>query len=165
MKNLFFFLIAGLVAVFSFAHPVQEAPAGDIPPFKILRTNGRFFTAAELPKNKPVLLIYFAPDCGHCITLMNDFFRHVNAFKGVTVVMATFKPLDELSGFERRFKTASYANIITGTEGNTFFLRYHYNVANTPFTVLFDKDGKQVKVYTKETIIQDLLAQVKQLKG
>ena len=35
----------------------------NIPPFKILKADSTWFTAANLKKDKPVMIIYFSPDC------------------------------------------------------------------------------------------------------
>lgn len=164
MNRLVVLLCFVLVSMISLAGPLPQNPPGDIPPFKLMRTNGAFFKAAELPKGKPVMLVYFAPDCNHCHTLLNDIFKNFKAFNHLTVVLATFKPVDELRIFERQYNTAAYKNIITGTEGTTFFLRYHYNIPTTPYTVLFDKNGKQVTTFKNEKIISDLLKQVKLLQ-
>ncbi|WP_132052827.1 TlpA family protein disulfide reductase [Pseudocnuella soli] len=135
----------------------------DIPMFKLWRTNGQLITAKELPAKKPVVLIYFAPDCHHCTDLLKGVFKEMPAFKKATLVLATFKPANELRSFEQTYKTASYPNIITGTEGNTFFLRYHYNMQRTPFVALFNAAGKLVRTFDKEPMVKDLLPAVKAL--
>jgi len=135
-----------------------------IPPFKMLQTNGHYFTAADLDKTKPVVLIYFAPDCPHCQTLMSGIFKNITAFKNTQLVLVTFKPLSELQLFERQFNTASYPNIKTGTEGTTFFLRYYYNIDQTPFTAVFNK-GTLVRSFTNiNTPASEIVNYVKGLK-
>jgi len=134
-----------------------------LPTFKMLLTNGKFFSSNELPKNKPVVLIYFAPDCEHCQVLMNEFFKEVDAFKKVQVLLITFKPVDEVAAFEKLYQTHKYENIKVGTEGTTFYLRQFFKLQNTPFTALYNKEGKLVHSYRKETPVHDLVQRVKQL--
>jgi cytochrome oxidase Cu insertion factor (SCO1/SenC/PrrC family) len=138
--------------------------AQSIPPFKMLLTNGKTFETKDLPKGKPVAIIYFAPDCDHCQTLMNAVFKQINNFKKVEIVMVTFKPLNEVADFEKNYQTYKYSNIIVGTEVPAFFFRVYYHLVNTPFTVLFDKQGKYIYSYRKETPIGDLVSRVKKLK-
>lgn len=135
----------------------------DMPLFKLWKTNGQMITAKDLPAKKPVVLIYFAPDCHHCTDLLNGVFREMAAFKKTTLVLATFKPAAELRSFEQAYKIASYPNIISGTEGNTFMLRYHYNMKRTPFVAIFNSAGKLVRTYDDEPMVQDLLPGVKAL--
>jgi hypothetical protein len=136
----------------------------EIPPFKILQTNSRYFQASDLDKSKPVVLIYFAPDCSHCQVLMDGVFKNIAAFRKTQLVLVTFKPLSELQLFERQFNTASFSNIHTGTEGATFFLRYYYNLAQTPFTAVFNK-GMLVRSFRNiNTPVSEIINCVKQLK-
>lgn len=134
-----------------------------MPPFKILQTNGSFYTAADLPKGKPVVLIYFAPDCEHCQELLSAVFKKIDAFKKAQLVLVTFKPVSDLPLFERSYGTAKYPNIKVGTEGNTYQLRLFYNVQTTPFTALYDKTGKLVYSYRKEPPVDDLIKRLNSL--
>lgn len=154
-----FFVISFFLFVFS-----TSVLAQSIPPFKMLLTNGKTFSVSDLPKRKPVVIIYFSPDCEHCQTLMNAFFKKVNSFKNAEVIMVTFRPVSEVVDFEKSYKTNKYSNIVVGTEVPAFFFKMYYNLVNTPFTVLFDKQGKYIYSYRKETPIDDLARRVKMLK-
>lgn len=136
---------------------------GQLPSFAMTLSNGQYFKAADLPKGKPVLLIYFAPDCDHCHTLMNKIFRQVGEFKAAEVVMVTFKPVSDVAAFEQAYQTYLHPNIKVGTEGSTNFLRLFYKLQNTPFTALYNREGKLVSTYRKEPPVNELLKQLKQL--
>lgn len=135
-----------------------------MPAFKMMLTNGKFYSAADLPKGKPVVLIYFAPDCDHCQVLLSEVFKKMEAFKKAQLVLVTFKPLSDLPLFERSYHTATYPNVKVGTEGSTYFLRSFYKLQNTPFTALYDKDAKLVYSYRKETPVDDLIKRLNNLK-
>ena len=135
----------------------------NLPTFRMTMTNGQFFGAADIPKGKPVLLIYFAPDCDHCHSLMNSFFPRAKDFKDAEVIMVTFKPVSELAAFEKSYQTFLYPNIKVGTEGNTNYLRMFYKLQNTPFTALYSKEGKLVKSYRQAPSLNELLTQLKRL--
>src|SRR5256885_13945733 len=137
--------------------PVAAQTNNTIPPFKMLQSKGTYYSAKDLPHGKPVVLIYFAPDCPHCLTLMNALFKKIKDFKKAEIVMVTFKPIDELLPFEKQYQTYKYPNIKVGTEGTTFYLRYYYNLTNTPFTALYNKKGNMVYSYRKETPVDDLI--------
>lgn len=164
MKKRTLYLIGILLwlAVPAVAQTAKNATS--IPPFKMLQTNGKFFTAGELDKTKPVVLIYFAPDCTHCQVLMSGLFKNLNAFKKAQVVLVTFKPVSELALFEREFNTASYPNIKTGTEGSTYFLRYYYNLSQTPFTAVFNKGALVCSFRDINTPIDKIVNCVQHLK-
>jgi cytochrome oxidase Cu insertion factor (SCO1/SenC/PrrC family) len=134
---------------------------GDIPPFSMTLSNGQFFKAADLPKGKPVLLIYFAPDCDHCHTLMNEFFKRTADFKNAEVLMVTFKPASEVTAFVQAYQTFKYANIKVGTEGTSYYLRNFFKLQNTPFTALYNRQGKLIGSYRKTTPLNEVAKLVK----
>lgn len=156
----FWIMIIFLLAA---AAKIKAQSDDQLPAFKMLMTDGKFFNSADLPKNKPVVLIYFAPDCEHCQVLMNEFFKEVDAFKKVQVLLITFKPVDEVAAFEKLYQTHKYENIKVGTEGTTFYLRQFFKLQNTPFTAIYNKEKKLVHAYRNETPVRDLVQRVKQL--
>lgn len=159
MKQLRLLLMVLLLGM----NAAAQKNGSDMPLFQLWKTNGQMVTAKDLPAKKPVVLIYFAPDCHHCTDLLNGVFREMNAFKKATLLLATFKPVNELRVFEQNYKTAKYPNIISGTEGNTFKLRYHYNMQRTPFVALFNANGKLVKTFDNEPLVKDLLPSMQAL--
>lgn len=157
----FCLLLVGCLVLLSKEMVAQDSDK--LPPFGMTLSNGQHYKAADIPKNRPVLLIYFAPDCDHCHTLMNDFFKRASDFKKAEVVMVTFKPVTELMQFEQAYQTFLYPNIKVGTEGTTNYLRLFYKLQNTPFTALYNREGKLVRSYRKNPSLDDLLKQLKQL--
>jgi thiol-disulfide isomerase/thioredoxin len=153
-------LLLGLITMMAFQARAQSKA---IPPFKMLLSNGRFFSATDLPKQKPVILIYFAPGCDHCDQLMGAFFKKIDAFKSAEIVMVTFKALPEVERFEKAYQTFKYPNIKVGTEGATFYLRTYYQLKNTPFTALYDRQQSLVYSYRQQTSVDDLITRLKQI--
>ena len=158
MKNLFliFFVVLCINGV------AQQS--SKMPPFKMILPNGEIYLANNIKKNKPVILIYFAPDCDHCKILMKDFFKRVTEFSQAEVVMITYKPLKEVAGFINEYGISQYTNIRVGTESPTHFIRHYYNLSNTPFTALFNKKGELSYSYQKETPVPDLINRLNKIK-
>ena len=133
-----------------------------IPPFKMTLSNNKIFNATDLPKGKPLVLIYFDPDCDHCQKLMAELFKKINSFKKAEMVLITFKPVTEVAGFEKKYATSKYANMKVGTEGTLFYLRNYYKLVKMPFTALYDSKGNYSYSYRDETPVDDL---IKRLQG
>ncbi|HUS01330.1 MAG TPA: redoxin domain-containing protein [Chitinophagaceae bacterium] len=159
-KHLYLFLVINIFAIVLYSSVVAQP----IPPFKMLLTNGRTFYAKDLPRGRPVIIIYFSPDCEHCQTLMNAFFKKANDFKRAEIVMVTFRPLSEVAGFEKAYKISRYSNIKVGTEVPVFFFKMYFNLLKTPFTVLYNKQGQYSYSYREQTPIDDLQMRLKMLK-
>ncbi len=161
-RNLFFvqfikiFLSAALCSSSVFS---QTMPA-----FKMQLSNGKMFSSSELSHQKPLIIIYFAPDCEHCQVLMNELFKKITDFKKAQIIMVTFEQANEVAGFEKKYQTSKYANMKVGTEIPTFFFRMYYHLEHTPFTALFDKHEKLIVFYKDQTPVNDLIKRLKMLK-
>lgn len=156
-------LFCALLFLFSF-HTNAQPATGRLPPFRMVLSNGSFFSREQIKKNKPVILIYFSPDCDHCKRLMKDFLARAHDFNGAEVVLITYQPLQAVQQFVRAYQLGRYANITVGTEVPMYYIRYYYNLSNTPFTVLFNRRGEQVFSYRKETDVTDLASRLQHLK-
>ena len=141
----------------------SQVRSQQVPPFKMTLSNNKIFNAAELPKGKPLVLIYFDPDCDHCKKLMTGLFKNINSFKKTEIVLITFKPVADLISFEKIYSTNKHPNIKVGTEGRAFYLKNYYNLVKMPFTVLYDKKGNYNYSYKDEPPFADLLNRVKAL--
>lgn len=134
-----------------------------LPPFKMMLTNNKVFSAADLPKGKPTILIYFDPECEHCQKLMAELFKKIDQFRKTQIVMVTYKPVSEVIPFEKLHNTKKYNNIVVGTEGLAFYLRNYYGITTLPFTAVYDKNGNLSHSYVKDTSVDDLIARLKKL--
>jgi thiol-disulfide isomerase/thioredoxin len=161
-KRLSFWLVL-LIITSAILFSSKIAVAQSMPAFRMQLTNGKIFSAKDLSKDKPVIIIYFAPDCEHCQALMNEILTKIQNFKKAQVVMVTFKPVNEVIDFENHYQTAKYPNIKVGIEIPIFFFKNFYNLQNTPFTALFSKQGKLIISYQKETPVDDLIKHLKSL--
>lgn len=164
MKNIVLLLFFTVLFVFgSSAQVADPKPGSTIPPFKILKTNGGYFTNNDIRKNAPVVLIYFAPDCDHCIKLMDQLFKKIHQLDKASIVMVTFREPNDVAWFERKYQTAQYRNITVGTEGTSYVLRNYYRLDKTPFTAVYNKNGKLAFSYKNETPVDEMLERFKKI--
>ncbi len=150
MKRYLLFTLS--IYFFTTVFSAAEAFTQSIPPFKMGLSTGKIFNAAsDFKKEKPVILIYFDPDCDHCQKLMNELFKKINEFKNAEIVMVTFKSITEVTVFEAKYNTKKYTNISVGTEGSGFYLRDYFRLVKMPFTALYDKKENLSYTYRQET--------------
>ena len=162
MKKLLLFL--ALVVVAGSTHAQDKQDITHIPPFKILKADSTYFTPADLKKNKPVMIIYFSPDCSHCQHLVYDMKPKMKQFGDTQIVMVTFidySMLKMIKTFSRDFDLAKYPNIIVGTEGRSYVVQRYYQVKTTPYIAIYDRKGKLVTAYDKAPTMSELIATVK----
>jgi thioredoxin-related protein len=156
-------LMRGVIYFLTIVFFSSTAISQSLPPFKMYRSDKTIFSAAELTKTRPTILIYFDPDCDHCQKLMKELFQKIEAFKKAEIIMVTFKPVEEIAAFEKLHNTQKYSNIVVGTEGVGFQLRNYYGLTTMPFTALYDKKGNLNYSYRKETPVDDLINRLKNL--
>jgi thiol-disulfide isomerase/thioredoxin len=163
MKNIIPLVLFMVASMAGYSQTSDAKPGSPIPAFKMLRTNNTYYSEKEIPKNKPFVLIYFAPDCDHCLKLMDDLFKRIHELDKATVVLVTFKPVNDLPAFEKKYQVAKYPNIKVGTEGTAYVLRNYYHLDTTPFTAMYDKRGKLTFSYKNEPPVNEFFAHLKKL--
>ncbi|MEO8719582.1 MAG: redoxin domain-containing protein [Ginsengibacter sp.] len=141
----------------------SNAGAQTMPSFQMKLSNGKLFSSAEISHKKPLLLIYFAPDCEHCQVLMKQLLKKMSTFKNTEIVMVTFESLQSVAGFEKQYQTHKYPNLKVGMEVPVFFFRKYYQLEHTPFTALFDKNRKLIVSYKENTPIDGLIKKLNPL--
>lgn len=139
------------------------AQKGKLPPFRMVQENGVVFKAEQLPVGKPILLVYFSPDCDHCAVLADQLFKEGNPFKKASIAMITFLSLDKVAQFNRKYATSTFKNVFVGTEGNTFFVRKYFGIMDMPFVALYDKDGNLLQKYERDIPFDSLSAKLNKL--
>ncbi len=149
---------------FLLVNTIVFSQAGKLPPFKMMQENGKVFKAQDLPIGKPIVIIYFSPECDHCEKMMKELIKKKASFKKASVAMITHLAVDRVAKFVQQFGLNKYSNIYVGTEGSTFFVRNYYKIEHMPFIALHDKNGNLVKVYRKEGPLTDLVNQLNKLK-
>jgi thiol-disulfide isomerase/thioredoxin len=142
-----FCLLTGIIAS---AQEIDTVPMYKklpfVPSFSILLTDSTWYNKENLPKKKPVIIIYFNPDCGHCQLEAEEINAHMEEFKAAEIVMVSYAPLDEIKIFAETYQLNNYSNIHFGRD-TKYFLPTFYKVKFTPFMAVYDKKGKLLKVY------------------
>ncbi len=121
------FLIIGLI-LFLHCCTILRVAAGNIPPFRITQPNGKSFRAENIPFEKPILIVYFSPDCDDCLHFLNNFFSNISAFDKAYVVMISYLSLEEVAKMHAKYKMSQHRNITIGVEGAPYFVRNYYNI-------------------------------------
>jgi len=122
-----------------------------IPAFSILQTDSTWFNKEALPGNKPVVIIYFNPECGHCQLTAHEFDQKKNKLKNVFFIWVTYDTsFKEIKSFAAEYKLLDEKNIRIGRDPK-YFVPSFYRVKFTPFMAVYGKNGKLVKTYETGT--------------
>ena len=126
--------------------PYQKSPF--IPTFSLQTPDSSWFFNSSLNEKKPVLILYFSPDCGHCQLETENLLSKEDSLQNLQIVMVTSRPFEDMSHFAAHYKIYKFPNIKIGTD-NAYHITRFYKIEFTPFSALYDKKGKLVKVYRK----------------
>lgn len=140
------------------------AQSGKVPPFRIIQSNGKVFKAENLPFEKPIIILYFSPECDDCQEFISKMLSHYENLKNVSIAMITYLPVEDVSKFVSRNSLNKYSNIYVGTEGNSLFVKDYYNIEQFPFLALYNKNGDLIIKYPgREINLDDILIRLKNL--
>lgn len=134
--------------------PYQKDPS--IPRFSIQTPDSSWFSKVNLEVRKPTLILYFSPDCGHCQTETEEVLSKIKELNNLQIVMVTSRPFADMANFASHYKIDRFPSIKIGTDPNRLITQF-YAVKFTPFSALYDKKGKLVKVYEKGINWQELI--------
>jgi thioredoxin-related protein len=140
------------------------AQQGKLPPFQMVQPNGKIFKAQYLPMGKPIVIIYFSPDCDHCEKLMKEVLKHKTELKKASIAMVTHLPVQNVTAFVKKYKLNNETNFYVGTEGTTFFLKNYYKLVEMPFMALYTKNGDLVKTFEHDGDLGDLVNKLRALQ-
>ena len=155
MKKLFIIILVLLVGA---AH-AQSADNDTIPPYKkttkipefaILKSDSTWFTNKQLPDNKPLVIIYFSPDCGHCQMTAQEFVKDMDKLKNVELVWVSYHSPQQIEEFAEAYKLKQFSNVVLGRDPN-YKIPVFYKIQFTPFMAVYDKKGNFLNAYPQGT--------------
>jgi thiol-disulfide isomerase/thioredoxin len=166
MKKIIFLLAltAGLfIALPGKSQQTQDAPPlpylsdKTMPSFDIMEVDSTtIFNTKDIPGGKPVVLMYFSPDCEHCQHLTEELLKNIDSLKQMQLVMFTSLPFDKLKNFYTYYKLSEYKNITVGRDYEFFFSR-HFGSQYVPYLAIYDRRKKLVKVFDGGTKVSTLI--------
>lgn len=160
MKALFLccFVLTGLTVfsqVDTTTPPFRKYPT--LPPLQVILADSTTkYTKADLPKNKPVLVMLFSPDCEHCQHEAEEIAAKAEELNGLHIVMITTYPLYRLKEFGERYGVANLPNVVLAKDPYYLLIPF-YDVRNFPFMALYNKKGKLIDTVAGSLPIEKVL--------
>lgn len=154
---MFLLFFTGIISVYAQKDTItpayQRYPG--IPPFTLMALDSTTFTRDALTKNKPVLLMYFSPDCDHCQHQTKDMLADMEQLKQVQILMCSYQPLPQMQAFYKDYALSKYPNILMGRDISYFFPPF-FQMKNLPFMALYNKKFVLIKIYEGNHRIEKL---------
>ena len=162
MKTRFIVIFLTLISYISSTSLYSQS--GKLPPFRMVLQTGKVFRAQDLPFEKPIIIIYFSPECEDCHEFMTEMLEKYDDFLDASIAMITYLSVDAVKSYVAENDMEKYPNFYIGTEGNTLFVAKYYGIRTFPFVALYDKNGNLIKsYYSKQVNVNDLITRLKNL--
>lgn len=141
--------------------PPYQKDSSHIPNFTYLKLDSTYATQSVIPKNKPVVIVYFSPECGHCMLTAQRFSEQMKDMKNIFFVWLTYYyPLSEIKEFEKKFSLQQFNNLAIG-KLTDYNLPTFYRVKYTPFMAVYNKEHHLIQTYSQGTEADTLISLLK----
>lgn len=129
----------------------------DLPSFKLLLTDSTtVVNTKDIHTGKPIILMYFSPDCEHCQEQTKNILKNMSELKDTQIFLLSPASLSEIKAFYSSFHLASYKNIFVGRDFEYAFYPL-YKSPNFPCTAIYDSKKKLVKLFKTEIDISQII--------
>jgi thiol-disulfide isomerase/thioredoxin len=165
MKKLLIFILAAFSIHFVSAQefdtiPKYQKDSSHLPAFTVLQTDSTYSNDKKIPDNKPVVIIYFSPECGHCQITADEFRTRMKDMKDIYFVWVSYYPLPEIREFAKKFRLQQFNNIMIGRDEN-YAIPSYFKVQYTPYMAVYNKEHHLVKTYPQGTEADTLINLIK----
>jgi len=117
------------------------------PSFELMLTDSIVYKSNSPNPYPFYTLIYFSPDCGHCIETTEQIIQKSDSLQNTLLIMAAYKPLEELKIFTEKYHLNLFPNIRVGRDGRYFIVPY-FRISYTPFVAVFDDKRKLIRYWS-----------------
>jgi thiol-disulfide isomerase/thioredoxin len=150
MKTLLAFLFSGYFLSVANAQKFDTIPPyqkdSTIPALSILQTDSTWFNKEALPRNEPVVIIYFRPDCGHCQLTAHEFEQKMDQLKDVFFIWVSYDSVSHIKSFAEEYKLLDAKNIKVGRD-TKYYVPSFFKIKFTPYIAVYNKKGKLIQTY------------------
>jgi hypothetical protein len=117
-----------------------------IPAFHLQLIDSSFYISNQHSQQPFLAIIYFSPDCGHCIELTEELIGKADSLSNTLILLAAYKTLDDLRAFSQRFQLNRFPFIRVGQDISYAIVPY-YRIAYTPLVALYGPDRRLTQIW------------------
>jgi hypothetical protein len=153
MKYSFFLLLLILATACQHFGKVKV----DIPSFDLLLPDSvTHFNTNQIPDGKPIILLYFSPDCDHCQKETDSLLHNIEYLRHVQFYFITNDPIERIKVFNTYYKIYNYPNITLGQDYHFFFIG-HFKPSGPPYLLIYDKNKRWRAVFKGEASVSQIV--------
>jgi len=135
-----------------------------IPEFSVLdchstKADSVWINNKSLPAGKPIVFVYFSPECSHCEYETEEIKKHMDSLKNATFVFVSYHPMEKIKAFYDKYELSKFSNIVMGRDPQ-YYIPSFFRVEFTPFVAVYTPQGNFVKAYKQGADITELISLV-----
>jgi thiol-disulfide isomerase/thioredoxin len=135
-----------------------------VPNFNVLscistKQDSVWINNAALPKDKPVVFVYFSPECSHCELETEAIKKHMDSLQNAFFLFVSYHPIEKIKAFYDKYELAKYPNIRMGRDPK-YFIPSFFRVEFTPFVAVYDKNKNFATAYKQGADMSELISLV-----
>lgn len=138
-------------------HTPCVAPQTPLPAFMLLKPDSTYFFSEKLPKHRHIIVMLFSPECEHCHRQTQQLKDSIHLFKNTVFIMSSTLPFPLVKKFYQEMGLEQYKQKLVVGRDVLFFLPQYYHSHYLPFTVVYNRAGKNVTCYEGNVSMKDLL--------
>lgn len=141
MKNILSFALIVLSILISGYANAQTAKK--IPSFQFENLQGKIVKSTDIVYDKYLTIVYFDPDCEHCIATTEDIVKNINKFKNTKMVWISFGDKTQMADFQKKY-FAGNKNVTFLHDKNMKIFNAFPDAVDTPTFYIYNKNKNQV---------------------
>lgn len=131
-----------------------------LPYFTILLPDSEtVFHSQNITKGKPVVIIYFRPDCPHCQAETKSIIDNIGSLHDFEFYFLSSATLSEIRNYQRIFRLDQCSNILIGKDYEHSF-RQAFHPASVPYIAIYNKEKKLMKIYYGEAPVTSIVSSI-----
>ena len=135
----------------------RSADISNLPDFKmLLMDSSTIFHKKDIPDGKPIIIIYFRPNCPFCQRETKTILANIKDLKKVQIYFLAGAPFEKIKEFYTTFHLNQYENIKVGKDYEYSF-KSAFRPTNIPYTVIYNAQKQLIKLYSGEIGIDNLI--------
>lgn len=131
-----------------------------LPTFEILMEDSSTkFSTYYIPDGRPVILMYFSPDCGHCFDIAQQLLARKDDLGKTRIYMVTPMSLAGIKDFSEKLNLKKHKNITIGKDYQFFCINF-YGIKTFPFVAVYDVNKKLIQAFPGKLTVEDVIKAV-----
>jgi hypothetical protein len=162
MKGVFIFIFCCLLMACRFQGKGKKLSGiMKLPVFTIMSIDSSAcMSSNNIPTGRPIILMYFNPDCDHCQQETRELLAHIGQLRETSIYLVTNGDTEALIKYCQNFRLDTVKNLIIGKDYQYSFFRA-YLPPVVPFIAIYNSRKELVKIYNGEIEMYRVIAMIK----